>query len=323
MAVARPQRSSLDTRNPDQAHDYLRATYVDHDVALSGNVDRFRFRHHVAGDEDFFVARYEHTMNCRVDTESFGYLLVGQMLSGKLTLGNGHSEISPGTGELFALDPTAPMRIHWDDFHAGLLRLDLQVVNRVAAEITGGALKGGVQFGLSRVTSPQRARNWQGLMRYLTHDFLTNELSYDSPLIRAQTMRLVAATVLETFPNSIASVDAAPATQAETSVVRRAVAYVEEHAGEAIGVTEIAAAAQIGARTLQEAFRRHLETTPMAYLRRVRLERAHAELLAADPTSGATVASIASRWGFANLGRFAATYRDSYGRSPRAALYAG
>jgi AraC-like DNA-binding protein len=323
MAVAGPQRSSLDTRNPDQAHEYLRATYVDHDVQLSGNIDQFRFRHHVAGDADFFVARYEHSMNCRVDTESFGYLLVGQMLSGRLQLSSGRSEISPATGDLFALDPAVPMRIHWDDFHTGLLRLDLSVINRVAAEATGGALKGGVQFDLARVTSQERAHNWQGLIRYVTHHFLPNDLAYGSPLIRAQTMRLIAATVLETFPNSAASADPATATQAETSVMRKAVAYIDEHAGEPIGVTEIAAAAQVCTRTLQEAFRRHLDTTPMAYLRRARLERAHAALLAADPTTGATVATVASRWGFANLGRFAATYRESYGRSPRATLHAG
>lgn len=323
MTVTKAIRSSLDTRNPDQAHEYLRATYVDHDVQLSGNIDQFRFRHHVAGDADFFVARYEHTMNCRVDTESFGYLLVGQMLTGRLQLASGGSEISPATGDLFALDPAAPMRIHWDDFHAGLLRLDLSVINRVAAEITGGALKGDVRFGLTRVTSPQRARNWQGLMRYLTHDFLPNDLAYGSPIIHAQTMRLVAATVLETFPNSTASIDPAGSTQAETSAVRRAVAYIDEHAGEPIGVAEIAAAARIGQRTLQEAFRRHLETTPMAYLRRVRLERAHADLAAADPTAGATVAGIASRWGFANLGRFAATYREAFGHPPRTTLHAG
>lgn len=323
MAVAVLQRSSLDTRNPDQAHDYLRTTYVDHAVALSGNVDQFRFRHHVAGDADFFVARYEHTMNCRVDTESFGYLLVGQMLSGRLQLAGGRSEISPATGDLFALDPSAPMRIHWDDFHAGLLRLDLDVINRVAAEITGGVVKGGVRFELSRVTSPERAHNWQGLMRYLTHHFLPNDLAYGSALIRAQTMRLIAATALETFPNSTGSADQAAATRAENSVMRKAVAYIDERAGEPIGVTEIAAAAQVSPRTLQEAFRRHLETSPMAYLRRVRMERAHDALLAADPSTGATVATIASRWGFANLGRFAAIYRDAYGRSPRATLHAG
>ena len=314
------ERSSLDTKDPDEAHDYLRATYVDHAVQLSGSTDRFRFRHHVAGDETFFVARYEHSMNCQVDTESFGYLLVGQMLSGRLRLSSGRSEANPAVGELFALDPNVPMHIHWEAFHAGLVRLDLAVVNRVAAELTGATPKGGVRFELARVRSPERARNWQGLVRYLTHDFMPNDLAFNSPLIHAQTMRLVAATALDTFPNTTASSDPAPVGGADAGVVRRAVAFIDEHAGEPIGVAEIAAAVPVGARTLQDAFRRHLGTTPMTYLRRTRLERAHAQLRATDPGSGATVAAIASRWGFAHPGRFSVFYRESYGRSPSESL---
>lgn len=314
------QRSSLDTKDPDEAHDYLRATYVDHAVELSGSTDRFRFRHHVAGDDSFFVARYEHSMNCQVDTESFGYLLVGQMLSGRLRISSGRAEANPGYGELFALDPSVPMQIHWDAFRTGLLRLDLAVVNRVASELTGATPKGGVRFELARVRSPERARNWQGLVRYLTHDFLPNDLVCSSPLIHAQTMRLVAATVLDTFPNTTASSDPVRAGGADAGVVRRAVAFIDEHAGEPIGVTEIAAAVRVGARTLQDAFRRHLDTTPMTYLRRTRLERAHVQLCTTDPGAGATVAAIASRWGFAHPGRFAASYRDTYGRSPSETL---
>jgi AraC-like DNA-binding protein len=244
------------------------------------------------------------------------------MLSGRLRLSSGRSEANPGSGELFVLDPTVPMHIHWDAFHAGLLRLDLAVVNRVASEMTGTGLKGDVQFGLARVRSPERARNWQGLVRYLTHDFLTNDLAYNSPLIHAQTMRLIAATVLDTFPNTTASTDPARAGRADAGVVHRAVAFIDEHAGEAIGVTEIAAAVPVGPRTLQDAFRRHLDTTPMTYLRRTRLERAHAQLAAADPGRGATVTAIASRWGFAHLGRFAALHREAYGCSPSATLNA-
>ncbi|MGI5132139.1 AraC family transcriptional regulator [Pseudonocardia sp. CA-107938] len=319
MAEVRVQRSTLDTRDPDEAHDYLRATYVDHAVQLSGSTDRFRFRHHVAGDDQFFVARYEHSMNCRVDTESFGYLLVGQMLSGRLRLSDGRSETSPTDGELFVLDPSVPMQIQWDAFRTGLVRLDLAVVNRVASEIVGAPLPGGVRFGVAKVRSLERARHWQGLVRHLTHDFLANDAAYNSPLIHAQTMRLIAATVLDIFPNTTAAADPARAGRADAGVVHRAVAYIDEHAGEPIGVTEIAAAVRVGTRTLQDAFRRHLDTTPMAYLRRTRLQRAHEQLHAAAPGEE-TVAAIAGRWGFAHPGRFAVLYRETYGRSPSATL---
>ena len=64
---------------------------------------------------------------------------------------------------------------------------------------------------------------------------------------------------------------------------------------------------------MQHAFAGHYDTAPTAYLRRVRLEHAHRELQAADPTRGGIVADVAVRWGFAKPGRFAAAYREAFG----------
>ena len=57
----------------------------------------------------------------------------------------------------------------------------------------------------------------------------------------------------------------------------------------------------------------------MRYLRHIRLDRAHHDLLDADPAT-VTVTTIAARWGFPHPGRFAAAYRDHYGRAPSATL---
>ena len=315
MLLQLPQRISVDTRDPEEAHGYLQSTYVEHSVRLSGSKDLFRFRHHLTDGGDFFVARYEHSMNCRVDTDPFGYLLIGQMFSGRLRLqAGGHEELAPAVGELFLLDPAAPMRIHWDDFRAGLVKLDLGVVQRVAAEASGNPTAR-VRFGLSRAVSAERARHWQELIRYVSHDFCRNALAYGSPLIYSHTMRLLAATVLETFPNTTMGADPERPGGADASAVRRAVAFIDDHAAEPIGLTEIAAAARLSSRAVQEAFRRHLDTTPMAYLRRVRLERVHRDLQVADPVV-TTVAEVAAGWGFAHHGRFAALYQSHYGHPP-------
>ncbi|WP_230763669.1 helix-turn-helix transcriptional regulator [Agromyces mediolanus] len=102
--------------------------------------------------------------------------------------------------------------------------------------------------------------------------------------------------------------------------MRRAVDYAESHAAEPVTVDDLAAAARLTSRGLQAAFRRHLDTTPSEYLRRVRLARAHEELRAADPTAGDTVRGIARRWGFGNDARFARAYREAYGVTPVATL---
>ena len=77
--------------------------------------------------------------------------------------------------------------------------------------------------------------------------------------------------------------------------------------------------AGLSPRAVQLGFRRHLGTTPMGFVRDIRLSRAHEELGSAEPSS-VTVASVAHRWGFVHLGRFAQLYRERYGVSPSQAI---
>lgn len=80
-------------------------------------------------------------------------------------------------------------------------------------------------------------------------------------------------------------------------------------------VAELAAEVSVSVRSLQEGFRRSLDTTPLAYLRHLRLEKVHDELTAAEPGT-ASVTEVATRWGFVHLGRFAAAYRGAFGERP-------
>jgi transcriptional regulator GlxA family with amidase domain len=75
----------------------------------------------------------------------------------------------------------------------------------------------------------------------------------------------------------------------------------------------------VSPRAVQLAFRPHLDTTPMAYLRRVRLRLAHRELLDADPATS-SVSAVAARWGFLNPSHFATLYRREFGRTPSRTL---
>ena len=57
--------------------------------------------------------------------------------------------------------------------------------------------------------------------------------------------------------------------------IRTAVEIIEAEAERPLTISEIAARSHISARALQLGFRQHLGTTPMSYLRDVRLRRAH------------------------------------------------
>ncbi|MGK8491157.1 helix-turn-helix transcriptional regulator [Nocardia asiatica] len=163
------------------------------------------------------------------------------------------------------------------------------------------------------------------LCRVLEHlrGLAADRVAREQPLITSTAALYLAASVLHALP-STAHTDptAGDRNDAHPETVRRALAYLESHVRDDIAVTDIAAAAYVTVRALQLAFRRHLGTTPMAYLRRLRLRGAHEQLRDCSPDDGHTVTSIATAWGFGHPGRFATAYREAYGRTPVTTLNA-
>jgi AraC-like DNA-binding protein len=96
--------------------------------------------------------------------------------------------------------------------------------------------------------------------------------------------------------------------------LRRAVDYMHSNIHQPFTMSDAAAAAGISVRTLQTAFQAHYGATPVAYLRRIRLEAAHLELTSADNIL--PVSEVALKWGFTHMGRFAEIYRKTYGLLP-------
>ncbi|MGW0179482.1 helix-turn-helix transcriptional regulator [Nocardia sp. NPDC003345] len=166
---------------------------------------------------------------------------------------------------------------------------------------------------------PAGATAHRQLMSVITHlqRVAADPDSAGNPLLTASAADYLAATILATMPTTaVLAPDARDRRDAHPDTLRRAITYLESHVHEDVTVGQVAAAAFVTPRALQLAFRRHLDTTPLRYLRRLRLAGAHEELRAADPADGQTVDSVARRWGFSHPGRFAADYRRHYGHTP-------
>jgi AraC-like DNA-binding protein len=129
-------------------------------------------------------------------------------------------------------------------------------------------------------------------------------------------------TLLDSQPHDYSPILGVSDAASSPAALRRAQIYCERHADERISLRDIAAAARVSVRTLQHDFRHHLQTTPLAYLRQVRLAHAHADLVRNARTGAqTTVTEVATRWGFTHLGRFAGLYKETYGGSPSSTLY--
>ncbi|WP_067857260.1 AraC family transcriptional regulator [Nocardia shimofusensis] len=177
-----------------------------------------------------------------------------------------------------------------------------------------------LRFAGHRPVDPAAGRRLAHVIDHI-HNLAADPATAGSELAAAAAADYLAVTVLDTMPTTaLLEPTATDRNDAHPDTVRRAVAYIETHLRDDISVADIAAAAYVTPRALQLAFRRHLDTTPLGYLRRLRLAAAHEKLAAADHGDGTTVTGVALEWGFAHPGRFAIAYRDRYGRAPRSTL---
>jgi transcriptional regulator GlxA family with amidase domain len=99
------------------------------------------------------------------------------------------------------------------------------------------------------------------------------------------------------------------------SAIRHAIELIEERPSEPWTTVRLATEVHLSVRALQEGFRRDLATTPMTYLREIRLRRAREALKLADRDS-TTVGAVAVGLGILHLSRFAAAYREAFGETP-------
>jgi AraC-like DNA-binding protein len=317
-------RIEMTTRDMEVIADLINRLYVEHRArfrcADPARVDA-GVRSVTAGLLEAAIVRYQgFDYHARVSPPDDFLGLVTLSGTGTLTAGRDHLDFAHGD---VLLDPTdRPYTADMHDCASALLRVPRLVAGDLAEEHTGLPAADLRFESIAPVSASARAL-WSQTVAFICRQLIGSGITEISPLLAQELTRFAAAALLEAFPNTTmtACYIRGPG-QVTPAAVRRAAAFIDAHAGQPITITEVAATAGISARALQYAFRRHYDTTPTGYLRRIRLERAHRELQAADPTTGATVAEIAHRWGWANQANFAAAYRKQYGTPPSHTLHA-
>ena len=231
-------------------------------------------------------------------------------------VGEGYDETF-GAGDLFLI--SRPGLPYAGVAHSTRLRftvLDPAICARVAAT-TEDDDAAPVRVLDHRPVSRSVALHLQRTIGYVRDSVLAAPEAERAPLVVSAATQLLAASVLQAFPNTaLADPTAQDRRDANPGTLRRAIAFIDANPDIDISIADIARAAYVTPRALQLAFRRHLDTTPLAYLRQVRLQHAHQDLAQASPGDGTTVTTVSYRWGFPSPSRFAASYRAAYGVPP-------
>jgi transcriptional regulator GlxA family with amidase domain len=118
--------------------------------------------------------------------------------------------------------------------------------------------------------------------------------------------------ILTVVPNQLSSALTSPADPVRRARIDEVIDLIDADPSAELTSVDLAHRVGVSVRALQQEFREVLGVSPSAYVRGVRLDRVHHELL----RGGESVTDVAARWGFFHPGRFAQQYRERFGESP-------
>jgi AraC-like DNA-binding protein len=223
----------------------------------------------------------------------------------------------PGTAQVFM--PGVGADLQWTaDTRQLCVMLDRFAVESRLAALLGCDLSRPLVFATIMDLRSSGGITWARVLRLIDHEMCHATGLLSHALTRRTLEGLLIEGLLTGQHHNYSDELNAPRGRSGSPAIRRAVDLIQARPERAWTNGALAIEAGIALRAFQTGFRAVTGASPMAYVRAVRLERAHEELRLGAPE--ATVSQIARRWGFVHLGRFAAAYDQRYGQLPSVTL---
>lgn len=312
------QHSAFDTKDLDASEAYVRQMYVEHDLTIAGDArgPGFSAQHLQIGP--VFFARLQHNQPVVLHitpSAAFQPISLTHDPAAYLQADDQRHPFARTGPIVQARDE--PYTMSWTSAINGC-GIDPDLLRDVALDQLDADQP--LSFDFGPALNPTAAAHWTQVSQIVRRVALANLDQPHNDVLALELGRLLAGATLICFPNPSRRGPSGPPPRTTPASLRRAVAFIDDHLDQPITPTQIAEAARVSPRALNETFRRHRDTTPTDYLRRARLAQAHHDLATAEPGDGQTVTAIAARWGFHSPTRFAAIYRDTYNTTPSSTL---
>jgi AraC-like DNA-binding protein len=312
---------SVHTTDVDEVREVASRVLHPHRLSVVGDAARFAMTLRAASLGPLTVGWLQHDTPVRIESSHPGYYQVNIPTAGTMTAETGGAEVAADAGMAVVHNPDRPAVFTGWTVPAPLLavRIARRALDHELEQLLDRTLRRSPDLAPRMDVATGRGAQWLALVRSLATDLTDAGALLRQPMVAAPYAHCVLSGLLMTAAHQYRDELAAPVAAVAPPTVRAARAYMEANAGESVTVADIARAAGVGVRGLQQGFQRSLGMTPMRYLRQVRLREAHRELRGAEAGS-TTVGDVAARWGFGHQGRFTAEYRRCYGCSPSETL---
>jgi AraC-like DNA-binding protein len=234
----------------------------------------------------------------------------------QIQLGKQHVLCNPRMGTV--INAHMPTVInHTPNTEKLIIRIDRSLIERHCQQLLGRTLRNRIEFDSGIPLDTEAGARWLRMVSWVYDSLSVDETL--SPLMAAQLECGLVDMLLTNQPNSYSTEISSEGPSLAPSFVKRVERYIEENAHEPISIVDMAEHAGVSSRSLFTGFRRFRNTSPMLFLKEVRLRRVNEELQRLSCGSD-TVTAVAFRWGFGHLGHFTTDYKRRFGESPSETL---
>ncbi|MFI6924992.1 AraC family transcriptional regulator [Nonomuraea spiralis] len=313
-----PWRFSTRTLDPDEASEQGTQTYYPLRMDILRGADQFRMSIDAMQLGPILIGDCRFDADIKMDfAELRNFYHINIPLSGYLDSRNLGNEITATPNRAVLYGPTGDVRLSRWSARSRILCIKIR---RAALEAElERLLQRPIRSPIDLAPSMDLTHGYGRVLRDLA-SMLAGQIGHKDPLTRQE---IISAPLWHSMlTHLLASADhryreelLSPRSPCRPPALKRAIEAMRaspETPFTAAGLAEIAG---VSIRTLQAAFHTHVDVSPMAYLRDLRLERVHADLVASDPPR-TSVTEVAHRWGFTHMGRFATAYSKKYGVHP-------
>jgi AraC-like DNA-binding protein len=251
--------------------------------------------------------------------DDFDYYYLKLILSGRCEISvNGITQIAEA-GQSLAVNPFGPLLVRWNgQCEQVMIRLDRNTLDQILGEELEMDISEPIRFHPEVLVD---ARPIADLVDMLRRD-ADSSRAFGNWRLGRQFERLFHLAALATFPTNYSEMLQHANSMVAPYYVRKAEDHIRANARDDVTIEMLAKITGVSTRSLFYGFRRWRNTTPMAFLKKTRLDYARQALLSARRT-GLSVTDVATSVGYWHLSRFSSEYKARFGEPPSATLRRG
>jgi AraC-like DNA-binding protein len=309
------------TTDPGEAQFFVAQTYLPNKLVLPSGISDVDMELRALQVGSVTAGRLGFGRLTTVSTApSTSFRVCIPLRGGAVSRSAGHPALETTQGEAAVLPPEAPAQVVWSpDCQQLVLMVSREILESELATLLGRSLSTPLTFDFHMPKSGPVEGLWRSPLDMLGRELLAPSGLFRHPAAGLHAQGLVLDGLLLGHHHNYSEVVGRPAAPGPAKAIRHAVDLLQSQPGHPWTVVGLATEVHLSVRALHEGFARDIGMPPITYLRHVRLHRARAELQAGD-RGHTTVRAVANRLGILHLGRFAATYKATFGESPSETL---